>query len=378
MTRDKTENFTFRALYLIAILFVVDGHIPLGEMLNWGGLFRYYSFHLMLFAFGSGYFFSRRGGVAAQIRKSAVRLLVPLYIYNALYGILALLLRRFAGATLGAPLSAYTLMLAPLTDGQHFAYNLGAWFLFPLFLARTVYLLLDRLLARVRWRETVALVLCLIPGVLAVSLCRAGRQGAVPLFVLRTAILLPGYAFGVLYRARLERWDRLPTVPYLTGIVVLRALLCTRYENLAYLLSDCSYFGCDAFGVYAGGAMAIAFYLRLARLLAPCVQKSRLALFVSRHTFDVMMHHYLGFYALNCVFLAVHILGLGAADFSVNSLRTVSGYVYTPGGRSEWAVLYLIAGVLFSCGVAVAMRWLSVRASGLMRRGKAVLSKQNR
>ena len=356
MTRDKTENFTFRALYLIAILFVVDGHIPLGEMLNWGGLFRYYSFHLMLFAFGSGYFFSRRGGVAAQIRKSAVRLLVPLYIYNALYGILALLLRRFAGATLGAPLSAYTLMLAPLTDGQHFAYNLGAWFLFPLFLARTVYLLLDRLLARVRWRETVALVLCLIPGVLAVSLCRAGRQGAVPLFVLRTAT----------------------TVPYLTVIVVLRALLCTRYENLAYLLSDCSYFGCDAFGVYAGGAMAIAFYLRLARLLAPCVQKSRLALFVSRHTFDVMMHHYLGFYALNCVFLAVHILGLGAADFSVNSLRTVSGYVYTPGGRSEWAVLYLIAGVLFSCGVAVAMRWLSVRASGLMRRGKAVLSKQNR
>ena len=35
--------------------------------------------------------------------------------------------------TLGAPLSAYTLLLAPLTDGQHFAYNLGAWFLFPLF-----------------------------------------------------------------------------------------------------------------------------------------------------------------------------------------------------------------------------------------------------
>ena len=39
MTRDKTENFTFRALYLIAILFVVDGHIPLGEMLNWEGCF---------------------------------------------------------------------------------------------------------------------------------------------------------------------------------------------------------------------------------------------------------------------------------------------------------------------------------------------------
>ena len=373
MTQARTENFTFRALYLIAILFVVDGHIPLGEMLNWGGLFRYYSFHLMLFAFGSGYFFSRRGGVRAQIRKGAVRLLVPLYLYNVLYGVLAWALRRFAGATLGAPLSVYTLVLAPLTDGQHFVYNLGAWFLFPLFLVRAVYAVLDRLLARVRWREAVALVLCLIPGALAVCLCRAGRQGSVPLFALRTAILLPGYALGVLYRARLERWDTLPTVPYLTGIVVLRALLCTRYENLAYLLSDCSYFGCDAFGVYAGGLLAIAFYLRLARLIAPHVQRSRLALFVSRYTFDVMMHHYMGFYALNCVFLAIHMLGLGAADFSVNALRTVSGYVYTPGGRSEWAVLYLIAGVLFSCGVAVAVRWLAARVRRLAERGKTGL-----
>ena len=51
----RSENFTIRALYLIAIVLVVDGHTPFRDMLDLGGLFGYYSFHLMLFAFGSGY-----------------------------------------------------------------------------------------------------------------------------------------------------------------------------------------------------------------------------------------------------------------------------------------------------------------------------------
>ena len=48
----------FRALYLIAIILVVDGHTPFKDMFDWGGLFGYYSFHLMLFTFGSGYLLS--------------------------------------------------------------------------------------------------------------------------------------------------------------------------------------------------------------------------------------------------------------------------------------------------------------------------------
>ncbi|MFR6375457.1 MAG: hypothetical protein ACLUN5_02710 [Oscillospiraceae bacterium] len=106
--------------------------------------------------------------------------------------------------------------------------------------------------------------LCLIPGCAAVQLCFSGGQEALPLFLLRPMIhLLPGFAGGQLYRRVLEKRDCLPTVPYLLAIVVLRVLLSTRYENLAYLLSDCSYFVCDAFGVYAGGALAVRFICAL-------------------------------------------------------------------------------------------------------------------
>ena len=50
-----------RVFYLLAIVFVVDGHMSMGHMFEMNGLFRYYSFHLMMFAFGSGYFFKLYG-----------------------------------------------------------------------------------------------------------------------------------------------------------------------------------------------------------------------------------------------------------------------------------------------------------------------------
>ena len=358
------ENLTFRALYLLAIIFVVDGHTTLSDMFDLGHLFRYYSFHLMLFAFGAGYFFRMREGVLADIAGRAKRLLVPLYAWNFVYGMGAWLLRRFAGFELGQEISAYTLLFAPIVDGQHFAWNLGSWFVFPLFLAQVCYSLVRRAARIWKDNEIITFIFCLIPGFLAVNLCHAGQQQMLPLFALRTMILLPGYAGGQLYRRCLEAHDRLPTVPYLMVIVVLRALLCAGNENLAYLLSDCTYFPCGAFGVYAGGALAIAFWLRIARILAPYMEKSRIALYASRHTFDIMMHHFMGFFALNSIFLVFNALGIGAADFSVKSMRTLYDYNYAPYGRDEWNILYLIAGMLLPLGVA----WLTDRIKDIMKK----------
>lgn len=345
-SHGREENLVFRALYLIAIVFVVDGHTTLADMFDMDSLFRYYSFHLMLFAFGAGYFFRFHGGILADVLFRAKRLLVPLYIWNIVYGVGGALLRRFGGFEIGQPLSAYTLLLAPIVDGEHFVWNLGSWFIFPLFLAQVIYSLIRRAAALWKDREIITFIVCLLPGCAAVELCHADMQSVLPLFLLRALILLPGYAAGVLYRRVLEKHDTLPTVPYLTAIVILRALLCVRYENLAYLLSSCTYFTCGAFGVYFGAALAIAFFLRVARLLAPHVGRSRLALYISRHTFDIMMHHFMGFFVLNSVFLIFNALGAGAADFSVRSFRTMYNYNYAPGGRPEYNVLYLLAGLL--------------------------------
>ena len=371
---SKAENYTMRVFYLLAIVFVVDGHMSMGHMFEMNGLFRYYSFHLMMFAFGSGYFFKLYGKPLSDLLHRAKKLMIPLYFWNLVYGVGAALLRRLGGFELGEPLSAYTLLLAPLADGEHFVWNLGSWFIFPFFCAQVFYALVRRLSSLWHENEWMTFLLCLIPGCVAVQLCYTGRQDILPIWMLRPMILLPGFAGGTLYRRVLERRDHLPTVPYLIGVVILRALLCTRYENLAYLLSDCSYFVCDAFGVYAGAALAIAFYLRISRLLAPYIGKSRLALAISRNTFDVMMHHYMGFFALNCFFLIVHILGLGAADFSVHIFRTRSNYLYAPDGRAEWSVLYLLCGVTLPLLIGHTARTVKTRLQACLSRRRKLES----
>lgn len=361
------ENLTFRALYLMAIIFVVDGHTTLSDMFDMGSLFRYYSFHLMLFAFGAGYFFRMRGNILEDLFARAKRLLVPLYGWNLVYGAGAALLRRIGGFEIGQPLNAYTLLLAPIVDGEHFVWNLGAWFIFPLFLTQVIYSLLRRAAKTWKDNEVVTFVLCLALGSMAVTLCGRNMQDALPLYLMRTLILLPGYAGGQLYKRCLEKHDTMKTVPYLLMVVVMRALLCVRYENLAYIISSCTYFVCGPVGVYLGGALAIAFYLRIARLFAPMMQRSRLALFASRHTFDIMMHHFMGFFALNCLFLVLNALGVGAADFSVKSMRTMAEYNYAPYGRSEWNMLYLMAGMLLPLGVAWAMEKIKIQIRKRMK-----------
>ena len=48
---------------------------------------------------------------------------------------------RFGWFELGAPLSPYSLLLAPVTDGEHFVWYLGARSIFPCFCAKDAYAL---------------------------------------------------------------------------------------------------------------------------------------------------------------------------------------------------------------------------------------------
>ncbi len=355
----KREDMTLRALYLLAIVFVVDGHIPLQDLFDLGGLFGYYSFHLLLFAFASGCLFRLRGTPAQDLLHRARRILIPLYAWNLAYGLLSAAFRRFAGFALGEPLSPYTLLLAPILDGQHFVWNLGAWFLFPLFVVQVIYAGLCRLSRRAGGDSRLLFVLCLLAGCFAVSRLRTGENQ--PLWLLRALVLLPGYAGGALYTERIRKRDTMPSLPYFMIFFLLRTLLVLITGRPNYLLSNGTFFGAGPLGVYAGGFLAVAFWLRAARILAPAVQKSPLALYLARHTRDVMLHHYMGFFAVNCVFLLLNWTGIGAAGFSVSAFRTQSGYVFAPGEPAAYAVMYLLAGLLLPLLVPKAWEWLRRR-----------------
>ncbi len=56
MKTNTEENSQFRILSALGIIFVVAGHLGYG-VFDMGGLFPYYSFHVFIFLFVSGYFY---------------------------------------------------------------------------------------------------------------------------------------------------------------------------------------------------------------------------------------------------------------------------------------------------------------------------------
>lgn len=68
------ENRELRVLSAIGIILVVSGHLGY-NLFDIGGLFPYYSFHVFLFLFVSGYFYKREEEeqILSYILKSAGR-----------------------------------------------------------------------------------------------------------------------------------------------------------------------------------------------------------------------------------------------------------------------------------------------------------------
>ena len=83
MTEERTENKTFRCLSAIAIFMIVNGHLG-ANVFTLKGLFPYYSFHVALFVFISGYFCREKTeeGLLGLVKRKFLKLIVPLYLYT--------------------------------------------------------------------------------------------------------------------------------------------------------------------------------------------------------------------------------------------------------------------------------------------------------
>ena len=139
MKTDMVENRQFRVLSAFGIIFVVAGHLGYG-VFDLGGLFPYYSFHVFIFLFVSGYFYKDEAekNIGSYIWKKCRGLLLAYFLWNLFYGILAQVLHK-AGFSLGESLSFRTLFLSPFIDGHQFLYNFSAWFVPALFLIEVMF-----------------------------------------------------------------------------------------------------------------------------------------------------------------------------------------------------------------------------------------------
>jgi fucose 4-O-acetylase-like acetyltransferase len=128
---DGNINFTFKILSAIGIIIIVSGHCYNGGVSLMYDWFPKYSYNLALFVFISGYFYKEKHEehIFKYIWGRTKRLLIPAYLWNIVYGIIAFALTQVGYTIAQGKFDLYNLFVMPFIDGESFAYNLGSWYI---------------------------------------------------------------------------------------------------------------------------------------------------------------------------------------------------------------------------------------------------------
>lgn len=229
----KEKNKQFIILQAIAIILVLIGHKGAGfeTFNNW---FYIYSYHMAIFIFISGYFFSIKNilNLKSYIWKKVKSLIIPYYIYNLIYGIIVTILRKNGIVDFGNDLSLKSFFIDGWIDGQPYMLNLATWFVLSLFLIQISFSFIRLLCEKIKFNnEYLILATLLIFGISTIAITNSEITIS-PYFlpILRVLFLLPFFQFGYIYKNKLEKIDNINSIFYF-GILFIAIQLVKLYAG---------------------------------------------------------------------------------------------------------------------------------------------------
>lgn len=344
----KQVNPTFRILSALAIIFVVAGHADFG-VFDIAGMFPYYSFHVGVFAFVSGYFYreENEANVVNYIKKKMKHLLLPYFIWNLIYGIFATGL-RWIGFQIGNPITLKTLLLDPFLGGHQYGLNFASWFVPVLFLIEILNILGRKILDILHLKkEWIIFTASLAVGVATVWLSIGGRVWGYYRHIGCILFLFPIFQAGQLYK---KVWEEkiaaIPTAAYFAAVCLLQYVtLLYSKGQVAYSTVWCTGFAHGPIVPYITTFLGIAFWMGIARLLVPLWKEGNLLDTIGKNTFGIMMHHVVGFGVLNTIYFALAKTGRMLVDFDFEMYFASYEYRYLLMGMENGKWLYLIFGI---------------------------------
>lgn len=341
------ENIQFRILSAIGIILVVAGHLDF-QVFDVGGLFPYYSFHVFIFLFVSGYFYQSESEehIGAYILKKCKTLLVPYFVWNVFYGLVATILHK-VGFSIGQDISLYTLLIAPFESGHHFMYHFPAWFVPVLFVIEIINVCMRKVLSFLHLnKEWLIFTGCLLAGVVVVALAISGRAWGYYKIPGRILFMLPGFQMGCLYKQKLQKYDILPDIIYFPIVMGIQLLITFLNGGLAFSAVWVASFANGPLVPYLTVITGIAFWLRIAKILGMVPELSDKLVMVGRHTFSVMMHHMFVFFGINSICALLAKTTLLCKEFDETLYLGDINYVYVASVSYAGKWIYLAAGVI--------------------------------
>lgn len=388
----RERDLTFTILSAVGIILILLGHLDF-SVATFGGLFPYYSYHVLIFVFIAGYFYKPEDEdhIGSYILRKAKRLLLPYYLWNIVYGLISMLLRQ-EGFSYAGELNLYNILVAPLVGGHQFGLNAAAWFVPVLFILEVCDILARRVIRIIyaktagsekemygTYIEWVMMVLYLLVGIVTVWLSKRGSVYDLYRIPARLMFMAPTLQFGRLYRSRLYKYDITPSIIYFPLIGLMNLILTATHGGLAYSTVWVNGFSGTVITPFITTLTGIALWLRISKILSRFfagnkakdqtreqefhivtddekTEKESVTLRaiknVGEHTFDIMMHHLAAFMLVKAVFYLIFAYTGLCSDFDINLLKTDLYYTYIPDGVEGFKWLYLAAGLLIPLLIA--------------------------
>jgi len=345
MNIEKNQVFVF--LYAIGTILIVAGHCDNGGINLVFNLFPIYSFHLGLFMFCSGYFYKSKNEkeLGKYIWKKFKRLIIPMFIWNLVYGVFVQL-TRLKGFTIGGDFTLYNLFIQPLKNGHQFVYNMCFWFVPELFLIEIITCGIRKFISKIiNVNEYVFFIIYFLLGVLGIYLSNMGLNKEWNLLIVRTLFFFPFFGLGILYNRKLEKIDKLNNIGYFS-IIILVQLIIIFFEGKApsFTPSWCNDFTPNLVLPYLVGYLGILFWLRIAKILEPITMNSKVINCISNNAYPIMAHQFFGFFILKCIYGIFSKITPIFLTFSFESFKSNIWYYYYP-KNSVFLILYLIFGL---------------------------------
>ena len=343
----RNENREMRILSAIGIILVVAGHLGY-NLFEIGDLFPYYSFHVFIFVFISGYFYKpeSKERMGAYIGRKCLSLLLPYFLWNFVYGIVVILMRSM-GFYIGGDLSFRTLLIAPFVDGHQFMYNYPAWFVPALFLIEVVNVIMRKILSLLHLEnEWLNFAGCLLAGILTVYLAKGGHVWGYYKIPGRILFMLPGFQLGRIYKEKIEKYDRqLSDGIYLVAVILIQVLVIIWSAGLAFSAVWVTSFANSPIVPYITVCTGIAFWLRVAKILSKIPYFANKLIVIGRNTYSIMMHHIMSFMLLKGFFYLLSRYTPLCEGFDSKMFFEEVNFVYLAGGAEASKWLYLFVGI---------------------------------
>lgn len=336
---------------------VVCGHTCGGGISIISDWFPYGGMHLALFVFCSGYFYKSETEecISKYILKKIKTLIIPLYFYTVVYGLIVQLLKIIGFEMGGGQITFYNIVIAPIINGHQFVYNMGGWFVAPLFMVSIYNVLIRKILKLIKNNisEWLFFIIGIILGIVGNQLACMGYLQNWWLVLIRMLYFVPFYELGVLYKNRLEEFDKkIPGFWYFVIIFSVKLIIIYHYgKMLEYTPSWCNDFTEGPVMPIIIGFLGIALWMRIATILESVIGRSKWINLIADNSYSIMMNQFLGFMVVKTVYAVISIFYAGFADFDWISYKTNIWWYYIPKGLGYTLIIYVIVGIAFPIAV---------------------------